>query len=319
MHFKLVTVLLFGAFMSVNCNLDFDSILNVGDINFTLSDEPAPEIPHSRNKRNVKNYLPAALSCALKYDTGCLIENAENYLEEKRLSVIAEADAAALQMRGRSDGESPSELASMIGNVISEMTNIFKDSFVGFFRDSKEADEDEEEEEEDDENDGLDQTAIDDNKKERQNLEEDRGKKKKQKLKAIIKLLILGVVLYAKAILLLKFLAWKVQVKFLLIALGNLLINGLKLWWEFKAKSSHNPQKVIYYEHAQHQHHYDGGGEDWESSGPPSGGGGGGYWGRSYDDKDMLAAQELAYAKQQRPKPADYLANAKKAGSWFAK
>ncbi|KAL4710364.1 hypothetical protein ACJJTC_003761, partial [Scirpophaga incertulas] len=87
-------------------------------------------------------------------------------------------------------------------------------------------------------------------------LEEQRGKKKKKK-KAILKLLILGAVLKAKIGTLLQILSFKLQVKFFIIALIGLGINLARLWIDLKNKHSHQPQKVIYYEHAQHQHHYD--------------------------------------------------------------
>lgn len=57
-------------------------------------------------------------------------------------------------------------------------------------------------------------------------------------------------------------------------------------------KKGHNPQKVIYYEHAQHQHHYEGAEDDW-SSGPSEN-----YWGRSYEEEDGHGAQDIAYSKQ---------------------
>ncbi|XP_050358743.1 uncharacterized protein LOC126779037 [Nymphalis io] len=84
---------------------------------------------------------------------------------------------------------------------------------------------------------------------------EQRGKKKKKK-KAILKLLILGAVLKAKIGTLLQILSFKLQVKFFIIALIGLAINLARFWVELKNKHQ-QPQKVIYYEHAQHQHHYE--------------------------------------------------------------
>lgn len=124
---------------------------------------------------------------------------------------------------------------------------------------------------------------------------ESRGKKKKKKKKFIIKLLILGIVLFFKITLLLKVLAAHLQIKFLLIAAAGLIINAARFYIELK--KGHNPQKVIYYEHAQHQHHYENDEEEWGG-----GGGGGGYWARNYDkdEKDADSAQGMAY-KAQRP------------------
>lgn len=115
---------------------------------------------------------------------------------------------------------------------------------------------------------------------------EGRGKKKKKK-KALMKLLMLGLILKAKLGLLLKVFAAHLQIKFLAIAAAGLFINAIRLY--FDLKKGHTPQKVIYYEHAQHQHHYDGGDEDWTSPG--------GHWGRSYT-LDNDSAQEKAYVAQ---------------------
>lgn len=121
----------------------------------------------------------------------------------------------------------------------------------------------------------------------------------------------------AKIGMLLKVLAAKLQVKFLIIAFVNLLINLARFWWDLKKGHDH-PQKVIYYEHAQHQHHYDGH-EDWQSTGP----GGGGYWGRrSYDENgneenpNPKTAQDLAYSKHTPYASSGETANENSDSSW---
>uniref|UniRef100_A0A182NHQ1 Uncharacterized protein n=1 Tax=Anopheles dirus TaxID=7168 RepID=A0A182NHQ1_9DIPT len=96
-----------------------------------------------------------------------------------------------------------------------------------------------------------------------------RRKRKGKKKKTFMKLFILGAALKAKIELLLKILSFKLQLKFFAVALIGLLINIARFWIDFK-KQPH-PQKVIYYEHAQHQHHYDDHGD----------GDFGGYWKRS--------------------------------------
>ncbi|XP_052859717.1 uncharacterized protein LOC128266967 [Anopheles cruzii] len=94
-------------------------------------------------------------------------------------------------------------------------------------------------------------------------------KHKHKKKKTFMKLFILGAALKAKIELLLKILSFKLQLKFFAIALIGLLINIARFWLDFKKQPQ--PQKVIYYEHAQHQHHYDDhAGDDF-----------GGYWKRS--------------------------------------
>lgn len=111
-----------------------------------------------------------------------------------------------------------------------------------------------------------------------------------------MKLLILGAVLKAKLTVLLQLLSAALQIKFFFIALTGLLINKIRLWYDLK--KGHHPQKVIYYEHAQHQHHYDHAEDDHH----------GGFWGRTYEvaeDDNPESAQELAYRGQrpQRPIP----------------
>ncbi|KAG4074583.1 hypothetical protein HA402_004454 [Bradysia odoriphaga] len=100
-----------------------------------------------------------------------------------------------------------------------------------------------------------------------------KGKKKKRK--ALMKLLLIGAVLKAKIELFLKLFATHLQVKFFIVALIGLFLNIAKFWIDLKR--GHSPQKVIYYEHAQHQHHYDEHDEGWN--------GGGGYWKRSFDEQ----------------------------------
>ncbi|XP_037873326.1 uncharacterized protein LOC101741103 [Bombyx mori] len=104
---------------------------------------------------------------------------------------------------------------------------------------------------------------------------EQRGKKKKKK-KAILKLLILGAVLKAKIGTLLQILSFKLQVKFFIIALIGLAINLARLWIDIKNKHNQQPQKVIYYEHAQHQHHYEHEDEHEHGWGP---------WSRTYPEE----------------------------------
>lgn len=63
--------------------------------------------------------------------------------------ISAEADKA-LALRGRSDddddSETPSQLTDTIGQLMNELTDIVKDSIVGFFRDGKDDDEEDGEE-----------------------------------------------------------------------------------------------------------------------------------------------------------------------------
>ncbi|XP_055628721.1 uncharacterized protein LOC129770111 isoform X2 [Toxorhynchites rutilus septentrionalis] len=110
-----------------------------------------------------------------------------------------------------------------------------------------------------------------------------RGKRKGKKKKAFMKLFILGAALKGKIELLLKILSFHLQLKFFAVAVIGLLINIARFWIDLKRQPQ--PQKVIYYEHAQHQHHYDDHGEEY-----------GGYWKRSlpgvHDDESGFYAQD---------------------------
>ncbi|CAG4964114.1 unnamed protein product [Colias eurytheme] len=123
----------------------------------------------------------------------------------------------------------------------------------------------------------------------RSSIAEQRGKKKKKK-KAILKLLLLGAVLKAKIGTLLQILSFKLQVKFFIIALIGLGINLARFLIELKHKHQ-QPQKVIYYEHAQHQHHY-------EHEEEP----GWGPWSRSIipEDKEEIDSEVSPYRAQER-------------------
>ncbi|CAG2054996.1 unnamed protein product [Timema podura] len=90
------------------------------------------------------------------------------------------------------------------------------------------------------------------------NIVEGRGKKKKKrKLQlALLKLFMLGMFIKSKLTTLLLAFSALVQTKFLLFTVINLLVNLFRLYLDWH-KTKEQPQKVIYYEHAQHQHHYD--------------------------------------------------------------
>lgn len=95
--------------------------------------------------------------------------------------------------------------------------------------------------------------------------------------------------------------------KFLVIAVLSLLLNGARFFYDLK--KGHQPQKVVYYEHAQHQHHYDHE-DEW---------GGGGHWDRSLNTEDedkKVEAQEIAYSKYRPYRPTYNLVNNKPNYSW---
>ncbi|KAJ8679381.1 hypothetical protein QAD02_015168 [Eretmocerus hayati] len=87
-------------------------------------------------------------------------------------------------------------------------------------------------------------------------VEEARKKKfGKKKKKALQKLLMIGMLVKSKISLILQLVSTHLQIKFFIIAIISLFLNAARFWID--VKKSTRPQKVIYYEHAQHQHHYD--------------------------------------------------------------
>ncbi|XP_017778214.1 PREDICTED: uncharacterized protein LOC108563909 [Nicrophorus vespilloides] len=244
-------------------------------------------------RSNIENYMEI-IKCVGQWNMACAVDRAQDLLIQTNERFLVEADSQSVALgRKQNSDETPSSLIESISGIFSEITEIvFKNGISGLFRAAKEESlEDEEEEEE---------TGADDKKEETKGRGVngvERGKKKKKKLKAIIKLLVLGVVLFGKITLLLKILAAHLQIKFLIIAAAGLLINAARFY--FDLKKGHQPQKVIYYEHAQHQHHYDGGEEEgWSGGG--GGHGGGGYWSRrSYENEEKdKSAQDMAYSHQ---------------------
>ena len=102
---------------------------------------------------------------------------------------------------------------------------------------------------------------------------------------ALFKLLAFGVIIYKKICLILKLFHAVLQFKFFLLALGGLLLHAIKIWASLK--KDHNPAKVIYYEHAQHQHHY--GHEDEGHHG---------LWARAFNEGHNVSSANLAYQGQ---------------------
>ncbi|XP_038120759.1 uncharacterized protein LOC6048750 isoform X4 [Culex quinquefasciatus] len=216
-----------------------------------------------------------------------MLDNWEDILDAKKHEMMEEADKEAQKRQSRAlNGDTAKQAKpSSLMNQIEDGLSIVAD-FVS---------------------DGVDSYSSDDSSK-RKSVAEDAadvagtgkkhlhhilhklGKRKGKKKKTYMKLFILGAALKGKIELLLKILSFHLQLKFFAIAAIGLLINIARFWIDIK-KQPH-PQKVIYYEHAQHQHHYDeghGGGDEWN----------GGYWKRSlhnvHDDGPVAAASEPSY------------------------
>lgn len=69
-----------------------------------------------------------------------------------------------------------------------------------------------------------------------------RGKGKKKKRRALMKLLLIGAVLKAKIELLLKIIATHLQIKFFVVAVIGLIVNIARFWVDLKRGQT--PQKV---------------------------------------------------------------------------
>ncbi|XP_035913759.1 uncharacterized protein LOC118512831 isoform X4 [Anopheles stephensi] len=204
--------------------------------------------------------------CAIRSNPGqCVrqqaarvLSNWEAILNAKKMEMLAEADkevTARQQSRGLSDAEiargKPSTLMEQIETGLGVLSEFVSEGVDEYVSDKEQGKEEE----------ASSKTHLHHLLK--------LGKRKGKKKKTFMKLFILGAALKAKIELLLKILSFKLQLKFFAVALIGLLINIARFWIDFKKQPS--PQKVIYYEHAQHQHHYDDHGD----------GDFGGYWKRS--------------------------------------
>ncbi|GAB0099872.1 hypothetical protein DMENIID0001_157630 [Sergentomyia squamirostris] len=263
-------------------------------------------------------FRPNPWDCA-RQNMARMLSNWDAVLESRMLEFKAEADAEyQVKLQSRSSGDlppqKPSILMTAMETAMASITESISERLDQFLRRPKSDDPAEPEEKSTQrlgENDADDVVALDvtaneaegsnDTEKEDdlgRSVGELRGKKKKKK-KALMKLLLLGAIVKGKIELLLKVLSAHLQLKFLAIAALGLLINLARFWIDLK--KGHQPQKVIYYEHAQHQHHYDEHGDDWN--------GGGGYWKRSLEAPGGIAsdadATDLPY-RYQKPTSSVY-------------
>ncbi|XP_062542187.1 uncharacterized protein LOC134210176 isoform X6 [Armigeres subalbatus] len=198
----------------------------------------------------------------IRQQAGRVLDNWEDILEIKKREMMEEADKEnqrRSEQRGLSgdDGkqtkQSPSNLILQIEDGLSTISDFVSDgvdSYADTGKTGKSAEEGQP-------------------KKHLHHILHKLGKRKGKKKKTFMKLFILGAALKGKIELLLKILSFHLQLKFFAIAAIGLLINIARFWIDLK-KQPH-PQKVIYYEHAQHQHHYD----------DHNDGDYGGYWKRS--------------------------------------
>ncbi|XP_053687086.1 uncharacterized protein LOC128736624 [Sabethes cyaneus] len=219
-----------------------------------------------------------------------MLDNWEDILELKKHEMMEEADKEALRREQNRDLKADSKKPAKV--TPSHLINQIEDG-LGTITDFV--------------SDGVDGVSTSKNQKSDDELARPKkhlhhilklGKRKGKKKKTYIKLFMLGAALKGKIELLLKILSFHLQLKFFAIAAIGLLINIARFWFDLKKQPQ--PQKVIYYEHAQHQHHYDDHGEDWN----------GGYWKRSLhgprDDDNGYYAQERNDEEYPRHRPVHY-------------
>ncbi|XP_050295646.1 uncharacterized protein LOC126735629 isoform X3 [Anthonomus grandis grandis] len=188
--------------------------------------------------RDLGSYM-GLVSCAITYDVSCFVNAAEEYLENKRIDLLAEADAQALQS-GRSD--SAAEKPSSLAHMIAELTKLFENGIVRFFTKEINTEDDEE---------NVDNTKSDnstDISNEARELTATKKKKKKKPLKnliRLIKLALIALIIVLKLAIILKALQTAMQFKFLLISLGTFAIQGTKLWMSIRNKHNHH-EEIVY-------------------------------------------------------------------------
>ncbi|CAG9766485.1 unnamed protein product [Ceutorhynchus assimilis] len=237
-------------------------------------------------KRDVNSYV-GLVACAMKYDMPCFIDVAQDYLENRRTDLLAQADAQMLES-GRSDPDSkPSHLADTLTKLISEITDMFQNGFSGIFDAGREAADDEESDLEKNETEMT--TTGDSNGETRELNKSGSGikKKKKKPLKSLIRLIkvgIVAVIIVLKLSVVLKVLQTAMQFKFMLISLGGFVIQAAKLWMSVRNKKDmHGHEEIVY------KSPY---GTDAEYSSPP----GGAVYGTG--DYNARSGQDMAYASQ---------------------
>ncbi|KAL2742739.1 protein lethal(3)malignant blood neoplasm 1 [Vespula maculifrons] len=186
----------------------------------------------------------------------CIFQDNIGNCLRKRLA--RDIDRIEIEVSGKKSEPPMSEVIEQTGNFIAE--------FVSDVQEELQEDEEEIAEREA----GVDGRALEEARRKKY------GKKKKKHMQ---KLMALAMMFKAKLALLLQIISTHLQIKLFVIAVVSFIMNATKFWIDLK--KNHQPSKVIYYEHAQHQHHYDH--EDDHH---------GGYWGRSSND----SPQDIVYS-----------------------
>ncbi|XP_058459147.1 uncharacterized protein LOC131435357 isoform X3 [Malaya genurostris] len=231
----------------------------------TCSSVASEQTVKAENKASVdSSAILESLLCAvrsnpwlcIRQQAGRMLDNWEDILDAKKREMMEDADKECQQRSLKDDARNspkvtPSDLINQIEDGLGTISDYVSDGVDGIVS-------------------ARNQKSNDDQASPKKHLHHilKLGKRKGKKKKTYIKLFMLGAALKGKIELLLKILSFHLQLKFFAIAAIGLLINIGRFWFDLKKQPQ--PQKVIYYEHAQHQHHYDDHGDDY-----------GGYWKRS--------------------------------------
>ncbi|XP_050518021.1 uncharacterized protein LOC126892510 isoform X2 [Diabrotica virgifera virgifera] len=177
--------------------------------------------------------------CAFRYDTGCFLDVAKQFLDSKRVELLAEADAEVARASGStSTTNKPSQVAQTIEKLFTDLAGLFREGFANIFGVQENDDElaankgkDTEENDDDEE---------DDDKKENTSRDigvfssQARKKKQEHPLKRLIRKILIGIVIISILNYILKF--YFAGLSFLKWLVGFLYwkLHAIKLflWWK---------------------------------------------------------------------------------------
>ncbi|XP_056631495.1 uncharacterized protein LOC130441734 [Diorhabda sublineata] len=223
-------------------------------------------VVESNQGRSIRDSIyRGLLVCALRYDAGCFMDVAHNYLDLKRTELLAQADQEVARATGSTSAQAkPSQIAKTIEKLFADLTALFKDGFSSWFN-SKD-DDDEVSNDKTKEIEGDDDEEDDDDNKKGGNASRDVG------------------VIFLKVALLVKIFEAVLKLKLVLLGTGFLILYVVKIWLDHKnRKDDHMETGGIVYKNP-----LEAGGAEWAGPGTP-----GEYHGRS--SVDDAYAQRLAY------------------------
>nr|XP_023011748.1 uncharacterized protein LOC111502029 isoform X1 [Leptinotarsa decemlineata] len=256
MNHRLAFVVAIFFFCGVGC-VDIKKVESIISQRVENDTEAAStEFPTGKGRSSRMIYAEL-VSCAVRYDTSCLVDVAEDYLEVQRQELLAQADAQVSASGRANPDNSPSHLAKTIEKLLSELAGMFKSGISSFFREA--ADDDEIDDADDN---SIDNENKDDEKNSRDVVEVDnhmREYKKKKKYGPIAKIIhlihkiIFGVVVVTLLIFVLRFFYAGIALGYFLLDVKYFVMKAIKFWIWIKQYKSVEP--IIHYEHVEHDHH----------------------------------------------------------------